>query len=888
MDARTNPDQHPPPRARRAWRRRRAAGWVWAGITLLIGLAATLLTWYASSAREDAAERVQFEFVANNLVGDVTDRLQINVQALWGAAGLLAANPDVTRAQWRAYVDALQLPERLSGTSALGYAKRVSAQEQAAHVAEMRRQGFENYAIWPAGGRGEAVVVTYIEPLVDRLVPVLGYDVASGGAERGAALERARDTGEPTLSSRITLLRRPDEPSFILFLPIYRGGAHPASVEERREALTGYVYAAFRASEFIQSRGIAQQAAQANAALEIFDGPVAQEEHLLFRSPDFPQALPPSVYATTVAELVAGRTWLFRIAALRPFTQYLQSQAPFLILISGLLISALASAVVGTLAVNRAQAVEANERLRADMVRRLHAEEQLRQSETKYRQLFDSIPLPIFAIDRATLRYVEVNEAAVEKYGFSHAEFAGMHISDIRPPEDVPFMLRYMESVRNEAQYGGEFRHRLKSGELIDVDVTGHNIDLDGRQATIVLANDITARKAAQRALAESEQQLRQAQKLEAIGQLTGGIAHEFNNILTVITGTIEVLADGVTHNPTLVTIARLIDDAAQRGADLTRGLLAFARRQSLEPRATDINALVAGASKLLRSTLGEHIEIRSKLDAELWPAFVDPSQLTTALLNLAINARDAMAEGGVLALETANIELDEAYARAADDVKPGAYVMIAVSDTGGGIPEAIREKVLEPFFTTKEVGKGTGLGLSMVYGFIKQSGGHLQIYSEQGYGTSVKIYLPRADAQASDAPPVAPEVVGGSETILVVEDDALVRTYVTQQLHGLGYKTRVAANAAEALAIVEEGFRFELLFTDIVMPGPMNGRALATEVRKRRPGVRILFTSGYTDEAAVQGGRLDPGAVLLSKPYRTAELARKIREALERAPADA
>jgi PAS domain S-box-containing protein len=396
-------------------------------------------------------------------------------------------------------------------------------------------------------------------------------------------------------------------------------------------------------------------------------------------------------------------------------------------------------------------------------------------------------------------------------------------------------------------------------------------------KGAVVVYRDVTKVQA-------TKQQLRQAQKMDAIGQLTGGIAHDFNNILTVITGTIEILTESLADRPKLAAIAKMIDQAAERGSDLTRQLLAFARKQPLRPRQTDLNALILDVAKLLRPTLGAQIEIDSILNEESWPAFADSSQLTTALLNLAVNARDAMPQGGKLTFETDNVELDEAGAKIYGEVKPGSYVMIAVSDTGNGIPAAIRDKVFEPFFTTKGIGNGTGLGLSMVYGFVKQSGGHVRIYSEEGQGTTVKICLPRSEsdaAQPAENHSIAP-LTGGQETILVVEDDEPVRANVTAQLQALGYTTLVARNAEEALVLTENGAAFDLLFTDVIMPGVMNGSQLAKLVTQRRPEIKVLFTSGYTENTISQDGWLKAGVLLLPKPYRKAGLARMIRQALD------
>ena len=327
-----------------------------------------------------------------------------------------------------------------------------------------------------------------------------------------------------------------------------------------------------------------------------------------------------------------------------------------------------------------------------------------------------------------------------------------------------------------------------------------------------------------------------------------------------------------------------MIDEAAERGGQLTKHLLAFARKQPLRPREVDVNNLVLETVKLLRPTLGQQIQIDPLLAEDVWAALVDPNQLTTALLNLALNARDAMPNGGSLVIETKNVYLDQAYADMHVEVTAGSYVMIAVSDTGSGIAPEDIERVFDPFFTTKEVGKGTGLGLSMVYGLVKQSNGHIKIYSEQGHGTNVKLYLPRAtglDQVADEMLSLSP-VQGGHEAVLVVEDDALVRKYVVTQIHSLGYTTLESGNAAEALQLIGNGAAIDLLFTDVIMPGSMNGRQLVDEALKQRPSLKTLFTSGYTENAIVHHGRLDSGVLLLVKPYRKLELAKMIRMALD------
>ncbi len=443
-------------------------------------------------------------------------------------------------------------------------------------------------------------------------------------------------------------------------------------------------------------------------------------------------------------------------------------------------------------------------------------------------------------------------------------------------PDDLESTREEMRSARRGRHMRNfETRYVHKDGQAVTLTWMGAWSEPVRRH--FFVGRDLTEKRAA-------EAQFRQAQKMEAVGQLTGGVAHDFNNILTVITGTIGILTDAVADSPQLVAIAKMIDEAAERGASLTKHLLAFARKQPLQPREIDVNALVLEIAKLLHPTLGEHIEIRPLLATDAWTALVDPNQLTTAILNLSLNARDAMPTGGKLTLETNNVYLDEGYAGMHSEVTVGNYVMIAVSDTGSGIPAAHLEKVFDPFFTTKDVGKGTGLGLSMVFGFVKQSNGHIKIYSEEGHGTTVKIYLPRAtglDLTAAEEM-VSLSVEGGHEVVLVVEDDALVRRYVVTQIESLGYSTLEASNAMEALKVIDNAPAIDLLFTDVIMPGPMNGRQLVEEAIKRRPSLKTLYTSGYTENAIVHHGRLDSGVLLLAKPYRKSDLARMMRMALD------
>ncbi|MDA9525246.1 ATPase [Bradyrhizobium sp. CCBAU 11434] len=520
---------------------------------------------------------------------------------------------------------------------------------------------------------------------------------------------------------------------------------------------------------------------------------------------------------------------------------------------------------------------QVNTQLQQDLFVRQKAEQDAQLSEQRFRDYAETAS-DWFWETGPDHHFTYISER-LDAFGIDRAALIGTSRIDTAINSGAePEKWREHEAVleRHEPFRNFEYTRRDLAGRLRHVSISGRPVFApDGRflgyRGT---GTDLTEQH-------ETTERLRQSQKMDAIGQLTGGVAHDFNNVLTVITGTIEIIQEGVADRPELAAIAHLIDEAAVRGAEITSQLLTFARRQPLQPREVDINELVLDVCKLLKPMLGEHIEIDTLLASDAWSALADPSQLSAAIVNLAINARDAMPGGGKLVLESANVVIDDAAAFD-DGVRAGDFVMIAITDTGQGIPPDIIDRVFEPFFTTKGVGRGTGLGLAMVYGFARQTGGAVKIESEQGRGTVVRLYLPRSEIRAPVKSASAPAIaaIGGQETILVVEDDPLVQGYVIAQLGGLGYKTLIASDAEAALALVDQGAEFDLLFTDVVMPGGMNGRELAEAVLERRPGMKVLYTSGYTDEF-VHDGRLDTGVALLRKPYRRADLAQMIREVL-------
>ncbi len=515
----------------------------------------------------------------------------------------------------------------------------------------------------------------------------------------------------------------------------------------------------------------------------------------------------------------------------------------------------------------------------ARAIERARADEHLRRSEIRYRLLFESNPEAMFVYDPSTLRFLAVNEAAVARYGWSREAFLGMTLRDIRPPE----------IARAEAAPGAQDRglasvsdtkHRKHDGSLIDVEILSDWIEFEGRRARLVLAKDVTERR-------RLEEQLRQSQKMEAIGQLAGGIAHDFNNLLTAILGFCSLLERQVGANTQMRGDVAEIRHAAGRAAELTRKLLAFGRRQMLAPRVLDLNDLVVDLDRMLRRVIGEPIELVTQLDPALAPVKADLGQLEQVILNLVVNARDAMPHGGRVTIQTANIDASEPYSETHGPIIPGRYVLLVVSDTGTGMDDEAKAHLFEPFFTTKEVGKGTGLGLATVYGIVKQSGGYIWVYSEPGSGTAVKIYLPSCDQPVHPAarPAVLNGLPTGTETVLIVEDADAIRSLARKVLTAQGYTVLEAPDGAAALQIAQQhAGLLHLVLTDVVMPG-MSGRELAQRLGPLRPQLKLLYMSGYTGDAVVHRGVLEDGFPFLAKPFSPEDLATKVRDVLDGRP---
>ncbi|HEV2104037.1 MAG TPA: PAS domain S-box protein [Candidatus Acidoferrum sp.] len=504
---------------------------------------------------------------------------------------------------------------------------------------------------------------------------------------------------------------------------------------------------------------------------------------------------------------------------------------------------------------------------------RKRAEEARRVSDARHRALFDYAPDGIVIADPKSY-YLDANSSMCRMLGYTREELVGLHASDIVLKDELPLIGQALNVIKTKSDYHREWQFRRKDGSVFSADVMATMMP-DGN--LLGLIRDITEQK-------KMEEQLRVSQRMEAIGRLAGGVAHDFNNLLAVILGCSDVMLDELAADHPAARRAEMIRKTGASAADLTRQLLAFSRQQMLQPQVLDLRQIVERTQVLLTRLIGENIELTVLIEPELWNVKADPGQIEQVLLNLAVNARDAMAQGGHITIEARNVEMDASYVEEHQQVTAGSYVMLAVEDTGSGMDHATQARIFDPFFTTKELGKGTGLGLATVYGIVKQSGGYIWVYSELGHGTTFKVYLPRVESAAE---PVKNEesgegTFGGSETILLAEDSASLREMTRDYLESVGYKVLEAVTGRDALdrSKIFAG-TIHLLLTDVVMPG-MSGPELAQQIGRLRPEIKIIFTSGYTDDAIVRHGGLDPAIAFIQKPYRPKALARKIREVLE------
>jgi PAS domain S-box-containing protein len=817
---------------------------------LFIGIFAKVSTW------ENDQSLLEFKLLSQRITDRVQDRLSDQQIFLGQLERAFAAKSDpVTRENFRTLTRDLQ--QSLPTVQAVEWALRVPKPERAAFEAEQRMElpGFEIRerdgagALVPAGDRDVFYPVTYVEPLQGNQAAV-GFDLASDAA-RWTAVERAVESGTVAATAPLRLVQTSDNgPGLLLTMAVHEAPNGP-----------GILLLVLRMHAFMQSvlgeasREIDFDLADRESGLSLFGAAPAAAKPFFEQSFSF-----------------AGRSFVARTA---PTKHYLASHRGWESL------AVLMAGVLGTGLLGALLMLSTGERRRV---------ESLLEDRTRERDRIWQVSEDLLGVGTFAGYFVSFNPAWTRLLGWSEDEIRRMHVNELRHPDDLSIGLegrkRLAEGVPTVRM---ENRFRCKDGGFRWIYWT-----MTAESGLIYLiGRDVTAEKAAAATLRRAEEQLRQSQKMQALGQLTGGIAHDFNNLLTVIIGGLEIVERATTESA--VKVRKVISAAmtgALRAATLTQRLLAYAQKQPLNPRVVDLNQLIISMADLIRQTHGESIECDFALGGNVGCCFCDPSQLETAVLNLVINARDAMPQGGKLRIETAASAIDEA-SPTGRDLPSGAYLMLSVSDNGSGMSAATRAAAFEPFFTTKEPGKGTGLGLSTVYGFVKQSHGHVDIESELGRGTTVRILLPSvAPAAAAEPAPAGrvPRSLPGTpaESILLVEDDEQVRTYVAEMLADLGYAVLVAETAEQALAsMMQAQERIDLLLTDVMLPG-MNGRDLAEKARELRPGIKALFMTGYARDVIVHQGRLDPGIDLIEKPFRRETLATRIREILDhRARAD-
>jgi len=504
------------------------------------------------------------------------------------------------------------------------------------------------------------------------------------------------------------------------------------------------------------------------------------------------------------------------------------------------------------------------------------AKQKVKDQDEKFRIVFENNPQPMWVFDLRSQSFLGANAAAADLYGYTVGEFRRLHLADIEGPERAEQQQEEWHQTGGLAPSTDLMQHRKKNGRIIEVETAVHEIEYEGRKAGLAVLMDVTGRR-------QRDEQLLQAQKMEAVGMLAGGVAHDFNNLLTIITGYSQLVLNNLPTKDGNRHAIEQIMKASERAAALTRQLLAFSRRQVLQPKVLDLNQLVTSLTGMLRRLIGEDIDLRLALRPDLGRVSADPGQIEQVLMYLVVNARDAMPHGGTLTIQTSNVDLDDQFQERHLTLKPGQYVLLAVTDTGHGMDEATQSRLFEPFFTTKTAGKGTGLGLSTVFGIVKQSGGGLSVYSEPSRGTTMQVFLPRIDQPVMIEAEEAKKSLGrGVETILVVEDDEMVRTLVGETLSGMGYKLMDAADPVQAKRIAEQfPGEIQLLITDVVMP-KLSGRELAQQLVQRRPNLKVLFMSGYTDTAVTNTEFAGREVAFLPKPFTPATLAQKVRDVLE------
>jgi PAS domain S-box-containing protein len=872
------------------------------GIVLSVSVFIIVLDWehqrIQTEFKEDAEER--FEALKREIESDL--HVLDSIEAFYTHAHKIG------RSEFRHFVKHFLL--RHPSIQALEWIPRIPNNQRETYEKAAKQDGFPNFQITDrktqgkmirAPQRNEYFPVYFVEPYKGNEI-ALGFDLGSEQA-RLEALERSRDNGKMVATARIKLVQETSgQFGFLVFEPIYREDVLMDSVESRREKLEGFALGVFRIGDIVEKSVSYLTTKGIHFYLYDESGPM-QDRLLYFHQSRLSKAVTMSKrseeaksetgfqYAKTLN--VAGWKWMVWYTPLPEYIAAKKTWQPLGVLLVGLLFTASWGTYL-LINIKRTERIEklikertdelsiANEELRHEISERRYVEEALRESEEKYRSLVANAMDAIFIVQEGLIKFP--NPITLALTGYSQEELTTLPILTFIHPDDRDMVFdnhrRRLEGEEVPSTYS--FRIIKKKGEELWGQINAALITWDGKPAVLCFIRDITERKQIEQEKANVEEQLRQSQKIEAIGRLAGGIAHDFNNLLTVISGNCQLSLLELKEGDPLKGNIDQIKRASEKAADLTRQLLAFSRRQILEMRVLNLNSLLMDLDKMLHRLIGEDIELITLLADDLGRVKTDPGWVEQIIMNLSVNARDAMPNGGKLTIETSNVELDEAYARGHIAVKPGRYVMLSVSDTGVGMTPEVRQQVFEPFFTTKEKGKGTGLGLSTVYGIVKLSGGNIWVYSEPGLGTTFKIYLPRVEEPFEEMREkvTTEEFPRGNETILVVEDEEDVLRLAVRALERQGYRVLEASCGDDALVLSKEPIH--MILTDVVMPG-MSGRQLADRLMPLHPTMKVLYMSGYTDNAIVHHGVLEEGVNYIQKPFTIDKLIRKVREILDK-----
>jgi len=863
---------------------------------LALGIVISLIASDLARRADETRVRSLLDLRAELHTRAIERRLASEIDQVQSLAHYLSVDNRTAAAQFEAFAALAHESDGLA--SAVVWAPWIPAAQRGEFAAQARAAGVPDFRIVARDetnrlaeepDRPAYMPVLFQKTFDGRPGPV-GFDVISL-PERKAWVETARDSGLPFMSAPLHLPMGTETPlGFTVLAPVYAAGTPHLTVDQRRAGFRGVVLARFRfdrmLADMVATLPLLDESIDFFVAATPPDGqptPIARFDRATAQIVIEPQPAAPAPGAMSLDRSFdsLGRQWTLALTFGPSLVDGLRSGDRWYWLGLGLAITALLALYTERERVRRfaTEALVKNRtaELAHELEERREAEAKLRQTQSLVTATLEAAPFAITAMapDRSVLLW---NRAAETIFGYTAEEAIG-RVLPIVPEEDgtasAEIVQRMAEGqiIRNLA-----LRRRRKDGSFVEIRFSGGPVYEDGHlRAVVGLLEDATQTTALER-------QLIQAQKMEAIGNLTGGMAHDFNNLLGIIIGNLDLARGSKALQPDDAELVGDALDAALRGAELTRRLLAFARRQPLKPERVDLNALIGDIVKLLTRTLGEGVEISLDLTPDLWPIVIDPAQLEASLANLATNARDAMPQGGKLMISTMNRHLDADYASLFPEVAPGDYALIEVSDTGSGIPPDLIGRIFEPFFTTKEAGKGTGLGLSMVFGFVKQSGGHINVYSEPDVGTTFRLYLPRApEGTAAEAPAERGLLAQGrGEVVLAVEDNAALRRVVLRQLHDLGYRALEAESAAAALATCERE-KVDLLFTDVILAGGADGYALAREVRRRWPETAVVLTSGFPQMKFDNDSGWKDEFVLLSKPYRRRDLAQALRDALEK-----